>query len=170
MSNQGFFDVELSFNWKTVAEALQHSVAPMMDEEMLLLTTETAKEMQLTARDMLDKLVYEAPLPPSADTTWGGPDRYLQRSRTGRTKNAIKWRIESSVGAREIAASAFVDSRDYPAWFYALALEYGMADRFPSYYPRPFWRLSKIAIREKYLTHGSEVARRVTTRIKGRFV
>src|SRR5215472_2119078 len=89
-TSTGYVSIQFSPKWRQVIGALIGSVTPIMREEQLALAAESAEVAKKTAQDFLDHYVYDAPLPPSADETWGGPDHYLERSRTGRTRDAIK--------------------------------------------------------------------------------
>ena len=83
----------------------------------------------------LDVLVYNAPLPPSADDHPG----YLERSRTGRTRDSVSiQRIGTAVG------EVYVDESNYPEFFYAIVLEKGRKDI--RYYPRPFWQSAEMML------------------------
>lgn len=160
--------VEFSPSWKRVERALRHEVTPIVREEQLMLVAAAAVSARKTAKDFLDHYVYNAPLPPSAEDSWGGPEHYLERSRIGRTMDAIKDEPVEKEG--EITASrAYVDTTDYPAFFYALSLEYGMEDKFPTYYPRPFWRDTIAVSRALYGREGELAEHRIVGRIKGRF-
>lgn len=161
------FRVELAGNWDGAIAALAAG-RKLVEEESVALVEATASEAADAARNHLDQMVYEAPLPPSAEKTWGGPEHYLERSRTERTRNAIDsktidWGIEGW------AAVAEVKREDYDAFFYALALEYGMthgANQYKSYpietyTPRPFMRLTAQEMREKYMAEGLRAVLRV---------
>lgn len=179
------FQVTFSHNWPKVIEALKHEVRGIVKEEEMLLTVGAAKEARIVARDVLDEMVYNAPLPPSAQQynpvtrvgTWGGPSHWQSRSRIGRTREAIKADVVPRVGVDEIYARIYVDHADYPAWNYAFALEYGMTsisnqfgDHWPAVYkPRPFFRTTARLMRAWYGHEGSKVAKSIAHRIEGRF-
>lgn len=165
------FRVELAGNWAGVEATLRNG-RRLVEEEAVALAEGAASEAADVARSHLDQMVYEAPLPPSADTTWGGPEHYSERSRTERTRNAIDsktidWGIDGW------AAVAEVNRDDYDAFFYALALEYGMTHganqytqyEIATYYPRPFMRMTAQEMRDKYLAEGM----RAVLRVKNRF-
>lgn len=160
--------VEFSPKWRQVERVLKHEVTPIVREQQLKLVAEAATDAKKLAQELLDHYVYDAPLPPSAEKTWGGPERYEARSRTERTRNAVKDEPVEKVGV-ETASRAFVDRNDYPAYFYALSLEFGMESRFPSYHPRPFWRDTIRISRELYGREGELASHRIVARIHGRF-
>lgn len=168
MASTSYVSVEFSPNWRTVERALKYLVTPIMRDEQLKLAAEAAEEAQKTAQEFLDHYVYDAPLPPSADETWGGPEHYLERSRTGRTRAAVKTEKVEKMGV-ETASRMYVDRTDYEAYFYALALNYGMLDKFETYYPRPFFTDTIRVMRELYGKEGELTAMRVTARVRSKF-
>lgn len=180
------FQVTFSHNWPKVIHALKREVAVITKEEEFLLTVGAAKEAQVIAREILDEMVYNAPLPPSSqqydpDTktgTWWGPSHWQSRSRLGRTRGAIKADVvPRSNGLEEIYAKVYIDHADYPAWTYAFAIEYGMSTvtnqfgTWPArtYGPRPFFRTTARAMRAWYGHEGSKVAKSIAHRIEGKF-
>lgn len=164
------FRVELAGNWSGVQAALLAG-RELVKEEAVALAEGAAEEAASVARSHLDAMVYEAPLPPSADSTWGGPEHYLERSRLGRTRDAIDSKT-IDWGVEGWAAVAEVKREDYEAFFYALALEYGMnhgANQYrqyeiSTYYPRPFMRMTAQEMRARYLAEGMRAVLRVQNR------
>lgn len=163
-----FIRISISDNAWRIAAGLR-GVDTIMREEQLFLTAGAAIEAKQTAQHFLDTMVYDAPPPKSAFDTryFASPDEYLARNRTTRTRNAIKIKDPAMV-AGEAVAETYIDKADYPAYFYALSLEYGLVTK-PAYYPRPFWRSTKALMRIQYRMGAAPVARRIVTRIHGKF-
>lgn len=164
---------EFSPNWRLVADSLIHADREV-EGELFAMAEAMGQEGEDRAKQILDQMVYEAPLPPSAGRTWGGEAHYEERSRTGRARDSIKSKVE--FGGKEWVGESYVDPADYEGYMYALALENGMergrnqyASFASTYRPRPFWRTMKAEMQGAHRAAGDEAARRIVTRIRGRF-
>lgn len=181
--------VEVSPNWRAIVAALKDA-GGITREEAGWVTAGAAEEAELTAKHFLEVMIYDAPLPQSAyfegPTDHGhpgvfvypdGPGYYLEHTdadgsdhsrRTGNLWRSVKHRVEGE--GEESVAVAYIDRANYDAFEYALAIEYGMLDEYPTFYPRPFWHATKALMRINYRREGQAAARRIAARIKGRFI
>lgn len=123
--------------WRNQATGLFTAVNEHMIHNLL---DETVK----TAQHHLDVMVYNAPLPRSAETH----PNYFSTRRRGRARASVKQKMTGKG-----SGVAYVDRADYPGYFYALSLEFGLS-RWPAYHARPFWSATRATMEVKLRTHG----------------
>jgi len=152
--------VSLGSEWSKVQRRYKNvKVQSIIDKGIALWGADL---MVAEAKKEIDKLVYDAPLPESATNQ---PD-YEDRSRTRRTRNAIKRdRMRGGMPPGAVGFEAYVDKKDYPAYYYASILNFGgkPGGRMHNYKARPFWTNAATIVKSLFKRKGITVM----TEIKG---
>jgi hypothetical protein len=148
---------EFSPSWGRTVAKMARAETVVLAEGSLLMAWAQRLGVQ-TAREQLDRLVYKAPLPPSA----ANDPHYLEHARTGRTRDAVKG---EPISLGSFSSRIFVDRADYPAYYYAWVLEHGM-QKHPAYYPRPFWSVTKRIMKIRLLIEAEKRLMRIKIAVR----
>ena len=144
--------INLSKEFQKVSRRYKNvDVAKIIDQGIALWGADL---MVKEAKQQLDILVYEAPLPASA-----GPN-YLDHARTRRTRNAVKrQRMRGGVPGNWRAFTAYVDKKIYDDYYYASILNYGgkPGGRMQNYKARPFWNNAAKIVQALFKRQGLKV-------------